>query len=117
MSLTTMRRKFKRADKYIYWGFIVIFGLSAFTLYGGYNSMTHASADDSVVARVNHEEIPRDLYERYLSINRQRLQMSSPNTPSTPEQEIQIRAAAFDMAENDTLRAQLAKQQGVTVSE
>jgi parvulin-like peptidyl-prolyl isomerase len=118
MSLTTMRRKFKRADKYFYWVFIVIFGLSAFTLYGSYTANRGAAAaDDSVVAKVNGEVIPRDLFQRYLEINRERMQMRAPNTPANPETEIQIRAASFDMAENDTLRAQLASQQGVSISE
>jgi foldase protein PrsA len=118
MSLTTLRRKFKRADKFFYWGFIVIFGLSAFSLYGSYSFNRTAQADDSVIAKVNGDvEIPRTLYERALAINRQRLQMQNPNTPITQDQEIQMRAAAFDMTENDVLQVQLAKQQGVSVSD
>jgi foldase protein PrsA len=116
MSLTTLRRKFKRADKFIYWGFIVIFGVGCFSFFGTYSFNQRAQADDSVIARVNGDEIPRDLYERYLAFNRQRLQMSNSGNAVQPEQEIQMRAAAFDMAQNDALRAQLAQQQGVSVS-
>ena len=105
MSLTTMRRKFNRAAKYVYWIFIVIFGLSAFSLYGSYTFNRPAQADDSVIAKVNGDvEIPRALYDRALAMNRQRLQMQNPTTPITQDQEIQMRAAAFDMAENDVLQ-------------
>ncbi len=116
MSLTKFRRWFKRADKLIYWGFIVIFGVGCFSFFGTYQLNQRAQAEDSVVARVNGVEIPRDLYERALEQNRQRMRMSSPNTPVTSEEEIRMRAAAFDNAENDTLSTQLAQQQGVSVS-
>jgi parvulin-like peptidyl-prolyl isomerase len=118
MSLTTMRRKFKRAEKPIQWLLLVIFVLGCFTLYGSYNLSGHpAQAEDLVVAKVNGEEIPRDMYDRMLAANQQRMQMSNANGPVGPEQEIQMKAAAFEMALNNSLQVQLAKQQGVGVSD
>lgn len=117
MSLTTLRRKFKRADKIFYWGFIIIFGASAFSLFGTYQINQRAQAEDAVVARVNGDEISRDLYQNMLQLDRQRLQMSNPSAANAPEMEIQMRAAAYDMAEKATLQVQMAKQMGVHVSD
>ncbi len=119
MSLTTMRRKFKRAERPIWWLLIGIFVLGCFSFFGGYNGTgnSRVQADDLVVAKVNNEEMPRDLYDRAYQINQQRMQMNSPNTPPSPEQEIMMRAAAFDMALNDTLKVQLARNNGASVSD
>jgi parvulin-like peptidyl-prolyl isomerase len=118
MSLTTMRKKFKKAEKPIQWALVVIFVLGCFSLYGSYNmNMPGARAEDLTVARVNDEPMPREMYDRALQINQDRLKMSSPGTAVTPEQEIQMRAAAFEMALNDTLRVQTAEKQGVRVSD
>jgi foldase protein PrsA len=119
MSLTTMRRKFKRAEKPIQWLLVVIFVLGCFSLYGSYNGSfgQRAQAEDLTVAKVNGTDISRELYQRALDQNDQRMRMSSPSSPITPEQEIQMKAAAFEMSLNDTLRTQIAQQQGVSVSD
>jgi parvulin-like peptidyl-prolyl isomerase len=118
MSLTTMRKKFKKAEKPIQWTLVVIFVLGCFSLYGSYNMTTPgARADDLTVARINDEVLPREVYDRALQINQDRLKMSNPGGTVTPEQEIQVRAAAFEMALNDTLRVQTAEKQGVRVSD
>src|SRR5205823_1844363 len=86
--------------------------------FGGYNQWNQgARAEEAVVARVNNEDVSREMYDRALQLNQQRMRMSGSTAPVTPEQEIQMRAAAFDMAENDLLRTQLAKQLGVSVSD
>ena len=117
MSLTTMRRKFKRAEKPIqlFLAFILVVG--CFTFFGSQMPQSGARADDAVVANVNNEPIPRELYDRNLQFNQERLRMSGNNQPVTPEQEIQTKAAAFEMALTDTLRTQLAQQRGVSVSD
>jgi parvulin-like peptidyl-prolyl isomerase len=119
MSLTTMRRKFKRAEKPIQWLLVVIFVLGCFSLYGSYNSGfgARAQAEDLTIAKVNGQDISRDLYQRALEQNDQRARMSNPGTPVTPDQEIQMKAAAFEMALTDTLRTQIAQQQGVQASD
>jgi parvulin-like peptidyl-prolyl isomerase len=117
MSLVTMRRKFKRAEKPIQWLLVVVFAVSSVAFFSGYSGNQRAQADDAVIARVNGEEIPRELYERAMQINEQRMRMSNPSGVVSPEQEIQMRAAAFEMALTDTLRAQLARDQGVRVSD
>jgi parvulin-like peptidyl-prolyl isomerase len=126
MSLTSMRRKFQRVGKtgqvvgpikYVYWLFILIFGLGSFSFFGSYLQGRQAQADDSVVATVNGDDISRDSYERALQISQQRMQMTNPNGQVTPEQEIQTRAGAFEMVLTDKLRSQIAQQQGITVSD
>ena len=62
MSLTTMRRKFRRAIKPIQWMLVVVFVLGCFTLYGSYDmSRQGVGAESLAVARVNGEDIPRDV--------------------------------------------------------
>src|SRR5437773_1193222 len=119
MSLTTMRRKFKRAEKPIQLLLAAVFILGCFSLYGSYNGSfgARAQAEDLTVAKVNGQDVSRALYQRALDQNDQRMRMNSPSSPVTPEQEIQMKAAAFEMALNDTLRTQIAQQQGVSVSD
>src|SRR5947199_10629169 len=99
------------------WLLLTVFVVGCFSFFGGYQMSTRAQAEDEVVARVNGEDIPRDLYNRALQMNQERMRMSGSATPVSPEQEIQMRAAAFDMAENDTLRTQVAKEHGIRVSD
>jgi parvulin-like peptidyl-prolyl isomerase len=117
MSLTTMRRKFKRAERWIQWVLVTVFVVGCFSFFGGYTMQTRAQTEDEVVARVNGKEIPRDVYNRALQMNQDRMRMSGSTAAVTPEQVIQMRAAAFDMAENDALRLQMADQMGVRVSD
>jgi foldase protein PrsA len=117
MSLTTMRRKFKRAERWIQWVLVAVFVVGCFSFFGGYTSQMSARAEDLAVAKVNGVEIPRELYDRDLQFNQDRLRMSGNNQPVTPDQEIQTKAAAFEMALTDTLRTQIAEQRGVNVSD
>src|SRR5436309_1407381 len=98
MSLTTMRRKFKRAEKPIQWMLLTVFVVGCFSFFGGYQMSTRAQAEDEVVARVNREDIPRDLYNRALQMNQERMRMSGSTNPVTADQEIQMRAAARSSA-------------------
>jgi len=114
----SMRRKFKKAEKPIQWMLVAIFVLGCFSLYGSYNgSGGRAQAEDLTVAKVNGDEISRTMYQRALAYNEQRMKMGNPSAIVTPEQEIQMKAAAFEMALNDTLHTQLAQQNGVRVSD
>lgn len=117
MSLTTMRKKFKRAERPIQWTLVVVFAVTSLAFFSGFKSGGSAQADDTVVAKVNGEALPREVYDRALQINQDRAKMSNPGGAMTPETEIQMRAAAFEMALNDTLRVQQAKQLGVTASD
>src|SRR5687768_6644038 len=108
MSLLTLRRKFKRAEKPVQWLLVVVFAVTSVAFFSGYSGSQRAEADDGVVARVNGDEITRELYQRALQINEQRMKMSNPTGIVSSEQEIQMRAAAFEMALTDTLRVQLS---------
>jgi foldase protein PrsA len=117
MSLTTMRRKFKKAEKPIQWTLVVVFAVTSVAFFGnmGFNGPQRAQAESAVMARVNGDEIPRELYQRYLQYNQQRMRMNNTTGAVGPEVEIQMRAAAYDMAEKELLRVQVAKEQGVQV--
>src|SRR5690349_8890870 len=117
MSLISMRKKFKKAEKPIQWMLIVVFGVTSDAFLSGYRGGQPAQAQSEVMARVNGEEIPRELYQRYYQFNQQRMRMSNPMGAAGPEVEIQMRAAAYDMAEKELLRVQVAKEQGVQVSD
>jgi len=113
-----MRRKFKKAEKPIQWTLVVVFAVTSVAFFGNMGSLggRPAQAQSAVMARVNGEEIPRELYQRYLQVNQQRVRMNNPTGNLGPEVEIQMRAAAYDMAEKELLRVQVAKEQGVQVS-
>src|SRR5206468_1869109 len=111
-----LRRKFKKAEKPIQWMLVVVFGVTSVAFFSGYRGTQPAQAQSDVMAKVNGIEIPRELYQRYYQFNQQRMRMNNPTGAVGPEVEIQMRAAAYDMAEKELLRVQIAKEQGVQVS-
>jgi parvulin-like peptidyl-prolyl isomerase len=117
MSLITMRKKFKKAEKPIQWMLVVVFGVTSVAFFSGYRGGPSVQAQSDVMAKVNNQEIPRELYQRYYQFNQQRMRMSNPMGAAGPEVEIQMRAAAYDMAEKELLRVQVAKEQGLQVSD
>ena len=119
MSLTFMRRKFRRAIRPVLLGIAGIFFLSCFTLYGG--SMVNRVGNkggEYFVAKVNGEEIPRDLYERSAAMMlRQYDQIAAmQKTRVDFNMQHQARGRAFESVVDSYLRAQAAEKEGIQVS-
>jgi parvulin-like peptidyl-prolyl isomerase len=100
-------------------GIAGIFFLSCFTLYGG-NIVNRAEnkGGEYVVAKVNGEEIPTDLYQRSAAmLLRQYEQIAQmQQTRVDFNMQHQARGRAFESVVDSYLRAQAAEREGIEVS-
>jgi foldase protein PrsA len=122
MSLTRFRRKFRKTIKPVLLGFAGIFFLSCFTFYGS-NIYSHQrnTGGEFVIAKVNGEDIPRDLYDRTATMALRQLdtmarQQGQGKTHVTFDQMHQARGRAFESVVDSWLKAQAAEREGIQVS-
>lgn len=123
MSLTRFRRKFRKTIKPVLLGFAGIFFLSCFTFYGSnIYSRQRNTGGEFVIAKVNGEDIPRDLYDRTATMALRQLdtmarqQGQGKPTHVTFDQMHQARGRAFESVVDSWLKAQAAEREGIQVS-
>jgi parvulin-like peptidyl-prolyl isomerase len=119
MSLTFMRRKFRKAIRPVLLGIAGVFFLSCFTMYGtNMFSRIENKGGEHVVAKVNGEEVPADLYQRSAAMMlRQYEQVAQmQNTRVDFGMQHQARGRAFESVVDSYLRAQAAEREGIDVS-
>jgi foldase protein PrsA len=123
MSLTRFRRKFRKTIKPVLLGFAGIFFLSCFTFYGSnmYRAQRNTGGE-FVIAKVNGEDIPRDLYDRTATMALRQLDtMTRQQAQGKPihvtfDQMHQARGRAFESVVDSWLKAQAAEREGIQVS-
>lgn len=121
MSLTFMRRKFRKAIRPVLLGIAGIFFLSCFTMYGfnTFGGRGATGASDQYVAKVNGEDVPYDLYSRSSELMirqyQQFAQMQGQGSRIDFNVQHQVRGRAFESVVDSYLRAQAAEREGVQV--
>src|SRR5262245_37096917 len=112
MSLTFLRKKSRKVIRPILWGFSFIFFASCFTLYGSYMFSSRGAAGQAkrIIAKVNGEEIPRDIYDRNVEMAlRYQQQMAGMQQVKVGfQQEHMARGQAFEQIVESFLKAQAA---------
>lgn len=119
MSLTLLRRKFRKAIRPLVFGIAGVFIVSLFYGFGlGTYQRYENKGGEFVVAKVNGEEIPRDLYERTATMMlRQYEQLAAlQRTRVDFSQQHQARGRAFESVVDSFLKAQAAEREGLQVS-
>jgi parvulin-like peptidyl-prolyl isomerase len=102
------------------WALAIVFFASCFTLYGSYigGGGGDAGGPKLVVAKVNGEEIPRDLYDRnaHMAIRNLEQMAGTSGVRVSFEQQLGARGQAFEAIVDSYLKAQAAEKEGIQVS-